>query len=77
MSLKDTSYTPESLTNYSWPIFSASLLVLYHFLVLQTVSLLTQVNLNFIMCPAVCDPFKGRFYRILAVATIVCWLFLY
>uniref|UniRef100_A0A915EC16 Transmembrane protein 164 n=1 Tax=Ditylenchus dipsaci TaxID=166011 RepID=A0A915EC16_9BILA len=66
MSIKDT-YSPESLTNYSWPMFSASLLVLYHFLFLQTVSLLTQVNLNCIMCPAVSDPFRGRFYRILAV----------
>lgn len=66
MSLKGT-YSTESLTNFSWPIFSASIIILYHFMFLQTVSLLTHVNLNCILCPAVSDPFRGRFYRILAV----------
>uniref|UniRef100_A0A915E8S0 Uncharacterized protein n=1 Tax=Ditylenchus dipsaci TaxID=166011 RepID=A0A915E8S0_9BILA len=76
MSIKDT-YSPESLTNYSWPMFSASLLVLYHFLFLQTVSLLTQVNLNCIMCPAVSDPLEADSTESWLWAIKVYWLFLY
>ncbi|KAI1692959.1 TMEM164 family domain-containing protein [Ditylenchus destructor] len=60
-------YRPEQLRNISWPIFSISLIILYHFLMLQCVGLLTHANLNCIMCPAASDPFKGRFYRVIAV----------
>lgn len=29
--------------------------------------ILTHVNLNCILCPAVSDPFSGRFWRVIAV----------
>lgn len=48
-------------------MFSVSILILYHFTILQILSYLTYVNLNCILCPAVSDPFSGRFWRIFAV----------
>ncbi|KAI6173243.1 hypothetical protein M3Y98_01061000 [Aphelenchoides besseyi] len=61
------AFIPESTSNPAWPIFSMSIIILYHFLFLQPISLLTSVNLNCIICPAVSDPFAGRFYRICAI----------
>ncbi|CAD5234338.1 unnamed protein product [Bursaphelenchus xylophilus] len=61
------AFLPESGSNYAWPIFSMSLILLYHFLVLQPISFMTHVNLNCILCPGVSDPFAGRLYRLFAV----------
>lgn len=58
---------PETPSNLAWPVFSMSLILLYHFLLLQPISVLTQVNLNCIMCPGVSDPFAGRLYRLCAI----------
>uniref|UniRef100_A0A914DWF0 Uncharacterized protein n=1 Tax=Acrobeloides nanus TaxID=290746 RepID=A0A914DWF0_9BILA len=57
-----------SINNIAWPVFSFSLIVLYHYLLLQPLSLLTQVNLNCILCPAVSDPFASRFWRPCAIS---------
>ncbi|KAI6223000.1 hypothetical protein M3Y99_01478900 [Aphelenchoides fujianensis] len=62
------AFVPESTRNVAWPVFSLGLIVLYHFFFLQSTALLTSVNLNCILCPAVSDPFSGRFYRLCAVA---------
>ncbi|VDM47514.1 unnamed protein product [Toxocara canis] len=62
------AFIPESIANTRWPILSLSIMILYHFTILQLVGLYTQVNLNCIICPAVSDPFKGPLYRITAVA---------
>jgi hypothetical protein len=60
-------FIPESSLNFSWPVFSLSVILIYHFLPLQTVAALTQVNLNCILCPAVSDPFGSRLWRIFAI----------
>uniref|UniRef100_A0AC35UHN7 Transmembrane protein 164 n=1 Tax=Rhabditophanes sp. KR3021 TaxID=114890 RepID=A0AC35UHN7_9BILA len=67
ISLKGTHFKPEPLINLSWPVFSYSILILYHFIVLQPVALLTEVNLNCILCPGVSDPFGCKLWRIIAV----------
>ncbi len=59
-------YNMEPLRNWHWLAMSMGILRLYHYLVLQPISILTEVNLNSIMCPAISDPFKGPFYRIAA-----------
>ncbi|VDL82040.1 unnamed protein product [Schistocephalus solidus] len=60
-------YSVEPLLDFSWVIFSISLQVLYHFLVLQPMSVITMVNLNNMLCPAVSDPFAGPYYRVIAM----------
>uniref|UniRef100_A0A914PDA4 Uncharacterized protein n=1 Tax=Panagrolaimus davidi TaxID=227884 RepID=A0A914PDA4_9BILA len=47
-------------------MFSMSIIVLYHFVFLQTVGYFTLVNLNCILCPAISDPLGNRFWRIAA-----------
>lgn len=59
-------YNMEPLKNWHWLAMSMGILRFYHYGVLQPISILTSVNLNSIMCPAVSDPFKGPFYRIAA-----------
>ncbi|BHF72134.1 hypothetical protein SprV_0401519800 [Sparganum proliferum] len=62
-----SAYSVEPLLDFSWVIFALSLQVLYHFLVLQPVSVITLVNLNNMLCPAVSDPFAGPYYRVMAM----------
>lgn len=59
-------YNMEPLSNFHWLFMSVGILRLYHYLVLQPLSLLTQVNLNAMMCPAISDPFRGPYYRVAA-----------
>uniref|UniRef100_A0A914XXR4 Transmembrane protein 164 n=1 Tax=Panagrolaimus superbus TaxID=310955 RepID=A0A914XXR4_9BILA len=59
-------YRPETYHNLAWPMFSMSIIVLYHFVFLQTVGYFTLVNLNCILCPAISDPLGNRFWRIAA-----------
>uniref|UniRef100_A0A914DX56 Transmembrane protein 164 n=1 Tax=Acrobeloides nanus TaxID=290746 RepID=A0A914DX56_9BILA len=61
------SFVPESAKNIAWPVFSLSLITLYHYLLLQPLGLLTQANLNYILCPADSDPFASRFWRLCAI----------
>ena len=38
--------------------------LIYHYSILQGVSVATFVNLNFMLCANPGDPFKGRYYRV-------------
>ena len=46
-----------------WYKLSIGVGCLYHWVVLQTVSLLTTCNLNFMLCANPDDPFNGPYYR--------------
>uniref|UniRef100_A0A7E4V8T1 Ferric oxidoreductase domain-containing protein n=1 Tax=Panagrellus redivivus TaxID=6233 RepID=A0A7E4V8T1_PANRE len=59
-------YRPESYYNSGWPIFGMSTILMYHFAVLQPLSLMTDVNLNCMLCPAISDPLGNRLWRIAA-----------
>lgn len=56
----------EPLSNFHWGFMSIGFMRLYHYIILQPISFITEVNLNSIMCPAVSDPFEGPWYRIAA-----------
>ncbi|CAL2049660.1 unnamed protein product [Caenorhabditis brenneri] len=61
------AFEPEKPYDFGWTVFGISLFSLYHFVILQFGAMVTRVNLNNIMCPAVSDPFQSRAYRIIAV----------
>ncbi|KAK3609705.1 hypothetical protein CHS0354_011392 [Potamilus streckersoni] len=60
-------YTAEPLWDLSWSILSIGCLYLYHFMPMQYLAVLTRVNLNNMLCPAVSDPFYGPYYRLFAI----------
>jgi len=61
-------YKLEPTNDWAWPGLAFSLYSLYHWLVVQPMGILTWANLNSMLCPAICDPFAGPNYRIVATA---------
>ncbi|KXJ09724.1 transmembrane protein 164 [Exaiptasia diaphana] len=61
-------YLMEDLLDFNWATLTFSLYTFYMFLVLQPIGILSEVNLNSMICPAISDPFSGPYYRIMA-----CW----
>lgn len=70
-------YNMEPLMNLDWLFMSVGILRLYHYLVLQPISILTEVNLNSMMCPAISDPFNGPYYRIAACFHQTAFIFIH
>jgi len=58
----------DPLSDLAWPAMAFSAYSLYHWIVLQPIGLLTQTNLNNMICPAISDPFHGPYYRVLAMS---------
>ncbi|XP_043196316.1 transmembrane protein 164-like isoform X2 [Amphibalanus amphitrite] len=59
-------YTIEKLHDWTWSVMSLGFSMLYHFIVLQGISVTFMVNLNCMLCPAISDPFYGPWYRVAA-----------
>lgn len=57
-------YTAEKVSDMSWTFLSLGWLYFFHFVPLNYLAVLSHVNLNNMLCPAVSDPFYGRLYRV-------------
>ncbi|KRX98252.1 Twinkle protein, mitochondrial [Trichinella pseudospiralis] len=60
-------YSIESFYNFNIYLLCHALMTLYSFGPLQLISMLTNINLNNILCPASSDPFQGYYYRLAAM----------
>jgi len=58
----------DPVSDLAWPVLAFSIYSLYHWLVLQPIGLMSQTNLNNMICPAISDPFHGPYYRVVAMA---------
>lgn len=61
------SFTTETPSDFTWSAVTSALFCFYMFLFLQPLGLISQVNLNNMICPAISDPFYGENYRLCAM----------
>ena len=57
----------EPFSDWTWPCLAAITCGVQNFYILQPLAILTDVNLNYILCPAISDPFNGPYYRTAAI----------
>ncbi|KAL5476209.1 hypothetical protein EMCRGX_G026125 [Ephydatia muelleri] len=57
----------EPFREWSWNVFAGIFFGIQHLYVMTPLALITHVNLNYVMCPAYVDPFRGPYYRTYAV----------
>ena len=57
----------EPMREWAWSCFAGILFGIHHLYIMQPVAMVTEVNLNFMMCPATKDPFNGPYYRLAAI----------
>ena len=57
----------EPVTNLGWNMLTGVIFGIHHHYVLQPLGMLAHVNLNYILCPAERDPFRGQYYRFAAI----------
>ncbi len=60
-----------------WGLMAFGIWGAFHYLFLQPLAIVTQANLNSMLCPAITDPFRGPNYRAhaiwhQAVITVLC-----
>ncbi|XP_046401879.1 transmembrane protein 164 [Ischnura elegans] len=67
-------YNVEPMRDISWGVVGFSMNMVYHFAVLQPIAMISEVNLNQLLCPAQQDPFRGNYYRTAALIhqSILC-----
>ena len=70
----DDSYVLEEWGDWSYAVFTMGVVMLYHWIPLQLLSVVSGFNLNVICCPPSNDPFYGQYYRIACFVhqTIMC-----
>ena len=65
------------MREWAWSCFAGIMFGIHHLYIMQPVAMVTDVNLNFLMCPATKDPFNGPYYRLAAIFhQTICLLFL-
>jgi len=57
------AYRCESIKDFTWVLLTIPIFGFYMYYILQTVGMISLVNLNNMLCPAVSDPFYGPNYR--------------
>lgn len=57
------AYNREPIKDFSWPLLTIIIFGSYMYYVLQGFGVLTLVNVNNMLCPAISDPFYGPNYR--------------
>ncbi|XP_067943941.1 transmembrane protein 164-like [Watersipora subatra] len=60
-------YTTEPFKEWGWSVMALGILYFIYWIPVQGLCILTEVNLNNMVCPAISDPFYGRFYRLIAM----------
>lgn len=67
----------EPINEWAWCFFANVVFSVHHSYIMTPLAILTHVNLNYLLCPASVDPFRGPYYRIIGLFhQTLCLLFL-